>query len=122
MPSLIQRKIDKKYEIRVFYLMGNMYSMAIMSQNKNETEIDFRNYQNQNPNRTLSYELPDEINKKIIKLMDVLKLNSGSIDFIYNTNNEYVFLEVNPVGQYGMVSYPCNYYIEKKIANYLTNE
>jgi hypothetical protein len=30
-----------------------------------------------------------------------------------------VFLEVNPTGQYGMVSDPCNYYLDKKIAEYL---
>ena len=30
-----------------------------------------------------------------------------------------VFLEVNPVGQFGMVSLPCNYQLEKRIAQYL---
>jgi hypothetical protein len=34
---------------------------------------------------------------------------------------EYVFLEVNPIGQFGMVSAPCNYNLEKKIAQYLIN-
>ena len=38
---------------------------------------------------------------------------------ILNKNNEYVFLEINPVGQYGMVSEPCNYFLDKKIAHYL---
>lgn len=54
-----------------------------------------------------------------MKLMD---LNTGSIDMIKNKNNEYIFLEVNPVGQFSMVSYPCNYYIEEKIASYLINK
>jgi hypothetical protein len=30
-----------------------------------------------------------------------------------------VFLEVNPVGQFGMVSAPCNYHLEKKVAELL---
>jgi len=46
-------------------------------------------------------------------------LNSGSIDILVTPNNEYVFLEVNPVGQFGMVSQPCNYYLEKRIAERL---
>jgi len=31
-------------------------------------------------------------------------LESGSIDFIVDENDELIFLEVNPVGQFGMVS------------------
>ena len=34
---------------------------------------------------------------------------------------EFVFLEVNPVGQFGWVSKNCNYYLEKKIALKLIN-
>ena len=54
--------------------------------------------------------------------MDQLNLDSGSIDIIYSTNKEYVFLEVNPIGQFGMVSSPCNYYIEKRIAQYFKSK
>ncbi|MPT35513.1 MAG: hypothetical protein E2604_10600 [Flavobacterium sp.] len=56
---------------------------------------------------------------KLKKLMKVLKLNSGSIDMLVSSNNEYVFLEVNPIGQFGQVSKPCNYYLEKQIAKEL---
>ena len=30
--------------------------------------------------------------------------------------------QVNPVGQFSMVSKPCNYYLEKEVAKYLINE
>lgn len=33
--------------------------------------------------------------------------------------NNFYFLEINPVGQFGMVSGPCNYKIEKLIAKYI---
>jgi hypothetical protein len=33
--------------------------------------------------------------------------------------NQFVFLEVNPDGQFGMVPHPCNYFIEREIANVL---
>ena len=38
---------------------------------------------------------------------------------IQSDKNELVFLEINPVGQFGMVSSPCNYYLEKKVASKL---
>ena len=118
-PVLVQRKIEKLYEVRSFYLNGQFYSMAIFSQLSEKTKVDFRKYDTKKPNRRIPYQLPQEIEKQLNKLMHALDLNSGSIDLIYGDDNKYYFLEVNPVGQFGMVSYPCNYYLEEKIAEYL---
>lgn len=118
--SYFEKYIDKKYEIRTFYLDGNFFSMAIFSQKDNQTRVDFRHYNRDKPNRTIPFKLPVEIEKKISKLMRKLDLNSGSIDMIFSRESEFIFLEVNPVGQFGMVSFPCNYNIEKHIANYLS--
>lgn len=119
-PSLFQECIEKVFEIRSFYIDGDFFSMAIFSQENKKTEIDFRHYDKSNENRISLFKLPNEIELKLTVLMEKLKLNSGSIDLIYTKNNEYVFLEINPVGQYNMVSEPCNYYLEKIIANKLT--
>ena len=51
--------------------------------------------------------------------MKALKLESGSIDIIVDEQDDYYFLEVNPVGQFHFVSHICNYYIEKEIAQSL---
>lgn len=118
--SLFQQKIDKKYELRIFYLKGDFYAMAIFSQLDNQTKVDFRKYNDQKPNRTVPFKLPNDIKNKLKNLMDECKLDTGSIDMIVDQNNNYYFLEVNPVGQFGMVSYPCNYNLEKKIANLLS--
>ncbi|OYU83754.1 MAG: grasp-with-spasm system ATP-grasp peptide maturase [Flavobacterium sp. BFFFF2] len=118
-PSLVQNYIKKKYELRIFYLVGTFYSMAIFSQNDDQTILDFRNYNKKKPNRTVPYKLPEEIEIKLDLLMKKLDVNCGSIDVIVTPENDYVFLEINPVGQFGMVSHPCNYNLEKKIAEYL---
>ena len=118
-PSLVQDRIEKKYELRVFYLEGLFYSMAIFSQNDSQTNVDFRNYNYAKPNRTVPFQLPKEIECKLDLLMKKIGLNCGSLDLIVTPKNEFVFLEVNPVGQFGMTSYPCNYNLEKIIANYL---
>ncbi len=120
-PSLIQEYIEKEYEVRVFYLEGKCYSMAVFSQNDAQTKIDFRKYNHAKPNRTVPYKFPADVEKKVIQLMEQLNLNTGSLDFIRATDGRYVFLEVNPEGQFGMVSKPCNYYLEKKIADFLAN-
>jgi len=119
-PSLFQEEIPKKLEIRVFFLLGDFYSMAIFSQSNPQTSTDFRKYDDNNPNRTVPFKLPAQIERKLKRLLMRLKLNCGSIDLIQNTKGEYVFLEVNPIGQFGMVSKPCNYYLEKIVAQKLS--
>ena len=116
--SFFQEKIEKDFEIRSFYLEGRIWSMAIFSQNDAQTKTDFRKYNTEKPNRNIRYKLPDHLEEKIIRLMEALDLNCGSLDFI-KSGNTYYFLEVNPVGQFGNLSFDCNYYLEKEIAEYL---
>lgn len=120
-PSFFQEHIPKLYELRIFYLLGEFYSMAIFSQEDEQTKVDFRNYNYKKPNRTVPYKLPKGIEKKLDSFMKRMDLDTGSIDMIVTPDLEYIFLEVNPVGQYGMTSIPCNYYLDEKIAKYLAN-
>lgn len=121
-PTLVQSKVEKKFEIRIFYINECFYSMAIFSQNDNKTKIDFRNYNENRPNRNIPFKLPKRIEKKLLQLIKRVELKTCSIDMIYNTNNEFIFLEINPVGQFGMTSNPCNYNLDKIIAEKLIYE
>ncbi|HEY9007804.1 MAG TPA: grasp-with-spasm system ATP-grasp peptide maturase [Ohtaekwangia sp.] len=118
-PSQFQELIVKDYELRIFYLNGEFYPMAIFSQLDKQTEIDFRVYNWVKPNRQVPYKLKDTIREKLQLLMDSLKMTTGSIDMIRARNGDFIFLEINPVGQFGMTSIPCNYFLEKKIAEHL---
>ena len=115
-PTLLQECLDKEYEIRAFYLDGRFYSMAIFSQGDEQTNVDFRRYQFKRPNRTVPYRLPDDLASKLALLMQKLGLETGSLDLVKTVDGRFVFLEVNPGGQFGMVSYPCNYHLEHAVA------
>lgn len=119
-PCLCQKFIDKNLEIRAFFLDGKIYGMGICSTFDEQTKIDFRRYNRKHPNRVIPYKLPNHIEEKIKLLMRNLSLNCGSLDLILGNDGRYYFLEVNPVGQFGMVSKPCNYYLENAIAKFLT--
>lgn len=118
-PTLFQEKLDKRYEIRTFYLDGRCYSSVIFSQGDTKTSIDFRNYNFTKPNRTPPFKLPNSIENKIKKFMNRVGMKSGSIDIVVTKNRRFVFLEVNPIGQYSQVSIPCNYNLDFQIAKYL---
>jgi len=120
-PSMFQEKLEKNYEIRTFYLDGKFYSMAMFTQSRASTKVDFRRYSYSDPVRTVPYQLPLELEDNLRRLMERLRLDSGSIDMVRTVDRRFVFLEVNPVGQFGMVSYPCNYHLEREVARALVN-
>lgn len=74
------------------------------------------------PNRIVPYLLPKDIENKLKNMFKSLNLNCGSLDLIKTPSQEYYFLEVNPFGQFDMLSKACNYSIEKCIAKKLINE
>lgn len=117
--TFFQEQIDKEFEIRTFYLNGKCYSMAIFSQNDEQTKTDFRKYNLEKPNRNVPYALPYDVEEKIDLLMQTLDLNCGSLDFIKGKDGRYYFLEVNTIGQFLGLSNICNYSLDKEIAEYL---
>ena len=118
-PSLFQEQVDKEHELRIFYLDGECHAMAIFSQNDPQTRTDFRRYNREKPNRTVPYRLPPDSEERIRRLMTDLDLETGSIDLLVTRDGREIFLEINPVGQFGMVSRPCNYRLERKVAELL---
>lgn len=120
LPGLFAAYIEKKYELRIFYLNGQCYTMAILSQQDEKTKVDMRQYNYQKPNRNVPYQLPEALTRQITLLMQQLQLKTGSIDMIVDHNDQFIFLEVNPIGQFGNLSANCNYHLEYQVADYLT--
>lgn len=118
-PCMIQENIDKLFEIRTTYIRGSFYSIAIFSQASEETSVDFRKYNVNQKTRDGVYVLPDSIKIKLKALVQKCGLSFCSIDLIYTPNGQFVFLEINPIGQFGMVSNYHNQQVEKQIAMYL---
>ena len=114
--SLFQEMIDKIIELRIFFFDDKYYGSAIFSQLDPNTKIDLKNYNLERPARVVPYDLSDEIIQRLKHLMNKLNLKSGSIDMILTPDLEYVFLEVNPIGQFEQVAFPCNYNLFKQVA------
>jgi len=118
-PTIVQEYIDPQYNIKTFYFDSMFYSMAIFDFKNSQIEPDYRKRYLNNNLRYVPISLPKEIEKRLQDLMNDLQLNIGTIDLIKSKNNEFIFLEVNPTGQFGMISYHCNYKLEKLIAKKL---
>ena len=118
-PNYVQEYIEKQIELRIFVIKNKVYSSAIFTQELEESQIDFRPVTAQL--RIVPFQLPEEIETKILDFCAKANHNTGSIDMILDKDGKFVFLELNPSGQYNMVSTPCNYNLNKLIAKTLSN-
>ena len=121
-PSMFQEEIDKEFELRVFYLNEQIYSMAIFSQLDSKTVIDHKKYNVERPNRRIPFEIPKIHKESIVRFMKKSNLQTGVIDIVKSKEGKFYFLEVNPVGQFNDISVNCNYNLEKLIAEYLIKQ
>jgi hypothetical protein len=121
MPTLFQEKVKADFEIRVFYLDKQFFPTAVLTP-KNTRSVDRKMDNNANSTHFVPYQLPKEIMEKLDNFMVKIGLNTGSIDLMKCSDNSFIFLEVNPVGQYLAESERCNFKIEKSIAQWLIKQ
>lgn len=115
-PTKFQEAISIAFELRIFFIAGHFFSMAIYSEGKKSKKIlDWRHHHKEG-NRYVPFKLPMDTMFKIKRLLKKTKINCGSIDMIVTPENEYYFLEINPTGQFNFLSEYTNSYVEKIIA------
>lgn len=112
-PIYLQQYVNKKYEVRLTYINGYFFTVRIDSKDKLDWRKDYKG---------LSYsmiECPKDIMDKCSKLLSCFKLKYGAFDFIVTENDEWIFLEVNPNGQWQWLEKTLNLSISEKIIEYL---
>ncbi|WP_332399271.1 MvdC/MvdD family ATP grasp protein [Vibrio metschnikovii] len=100
-PLTFQEYVDDKLDIRVTVIEEKIFAVSITSNGK-PIDDDWRVTQKD----LLEYNdivLPDELNALCISYIKALGLSYGSIDFI-KSHNEFVFIEINPTGEWGWLS------------------
>jgi glutathione synthase/RimK-type ligase-like ATP-grasp enzyme len=98
-PMLFQERIAKQFEIRATIVGDRVFAAAIDATASPKANLDWRRYDNENT-RYRPFALPPDIEAKLITLLQELGLRYGAADLIVTPDGEYVFLEVNPNGQY----------------------
>jgi predicted ATP-grasp superfamily ATP-dependent carboligase len=98
-PVIFQAYVEKRVELRITVVGGQVFAAEIHSQHSNHTRHDWRRYDRyQTP--YLPHELPRHLQQLCIQLVERLGLCYGAIDMVLTPDERYVFLEINPNGQY----------------------
>jgi len=104
-PAIFQARVPKSYELRITIVGESIFPVRINSQGDEQTAIDWRRKPKLNDFDVLmeSVSLPTEIETQIRMFMKEIGLKYGCIDMIVTPDNKYVFLEINPSGQWYFV-------------------
>jgi glutathione synthase/RimK-type ligase-like ATP-grasp enzyme len=120
-PMVFQERIDKSHELRVAVVGERCFVGAIDASRSVEGQVDWRRARPDEcpwtPGR-----LPEEVARRLVRLVAALGLVYGAADFIVTPDGRYVFLEVNPGGEWGMLERDLGLPIAAALADALVSE
>jgi MvdD family ATP-grasp ribosomal peptide maturase len=99
-PATFQESIPKALEIRVTVVGQRVLSAAVASQVSARAVHDWRRDGLRMIQDWQPYQLPLDVEEKILRLMDHFSLNYGAIDIILTPDDKHIFLELNPCGEF----------------------
>ncbi len=117
-PVHIQKYVEKDYEIRLTVIGSLFFACKINSQLSKRTTVDWRRYDFSSSQYT-KINIPIKLKKQIKQFMKKTHLVFGAIDLIKTKDDRYVFLEINPAGQWQWIENLTKMPISKKLAIYL---
>lgn len=117
-PMVFQELIPKACELRVAHVAGEAFAGALDASDTARGQTDWRRVAPEEC-RWQKAQLPTEVANGLQALMSELGLVFGAVDLICTPSGEYVFLEVNPGGEWGMLERDLGLPISEAIAESL---
>ncbi len=103
-PCILQSYIEKNVELRITVFGERVFAVSLSSQDTKSGQIDWRLALREGLHHEI-YDLPHELEQKCVQFVRELGLLFGAIDMIVTPRGEYVFLEINPNGQWLWLEY-----------------
>jgi len=98
-PTFLQDFVRKRMDVRVTVIGDRLFAVGIESADDEAARVDFR--------RTEAYDLvhrplalPEPVKQACMSLVHRLGLRFGALDLLLTPEGDYVFLEINPNGQW----------------------
>jgi hypothetical protein len=121
-PVFLQELVPKKVDVRSVVVGEKVFSFAIYSQDVPYASVDYRKAAVLGYVNSLKHEsidIGEENNKRLVNFTKHFGLSFGVFDLVITPNDELVFLEDNPNGQWGWLEEKTNVSISSEFANFL---
>lgn len=117
-PAIYQELVPKRFDVRVTIVGKQLFAVAIDSQSDPAAVIDWRHTDNPHlpHQRTV---LSEDLQRRLHLLVERLGLTFAAIDLVETPQGEYVFLEVNPNGQWLWLDAALDLGISRAVASWL---
>jgi glutathione synthase/RimK-type ligase-like ATP-grasp enzyme len=102
-PGVYQELVPKAYELRVTLIGERAFAAKILSQQSETGKLDWRKAYHELEMQP--YDLPDSVAAACRALLSRMGLVFGCFDLVVTPEGEYVFLEVNEMGQFLFVEH-----------------
>jgi MvdD family ATP-grasp ribosomal peptide maturase len=99
-PMTFQEQLPKALELRTTVVGDRVFTASIDSQASAQAQYDWRKDGVALLKNWQRFDLPSHVEQQLLRLMDYFALNYGAVDFILTPEGRYVFLEINPVGEF----------------------
>jgi len=117
-PSIFQEIVEKEFDLRVTVIGRKVFACAINRRNGTE-DLDYRTGITNDQLDYQIHSLPEDVSTMCLQMLDFLGLQFGAFDFIFNKSGEYIFIELNPNGQWGWIEEATNLPMAKAMADLL---
>ena len=119
-PMIFQEEIAKDFDVRVTVVGDRVFATAIHSQEHPETAVDWRLWDMHDFDlRHEAIRLPSRLEVLCQQITRRFDLRYAAIDLVKTDQGEYVFLELNPNGQWAWIEQKAGYPIRDALIDCL---
>jgi glutathione synthase/RimK-type ligase-like ATP-grasp enzyme len=115
-PVIFQEHIPAAADVRVTVVGEQVFPLEIDAR-RSGYDVDFRVDMAHATTRAAT--LPDDVEKRLRRLMERFELGYGAIDLRRTPDGDYVFLEINPAGEFLFAEYHGGFRITEAVAGWL---
>lgn len=116
-PVIYQPNVPKQFDVRVTIVGDQVFAATIDSQAEPTAKTDWR--QTASDLAHERHSLPMDVERSCLQLMRELDLAFGALDFVLTPDGRYVFLEINPNGQWLWIEDKLGFPITESVASWL---
>jgi glutathione synthase/RimK-type ligase-like ATP-grasp enzyme len=123
-PTIFQPYIEKAYELRCVVMGDKIITAKLNSQDKESARKDWRAaaVEEAGDVEYEAFDLPERVQAALNRMMRSFEINFASIDLIVTPKGEFVFLDLNPNGQWLWLEEELGLPLVASMADLLTTE
>lgn len=120
-PTFFQACVPRRCDLRVTVVGQRVFATEIYLPKDAKDEVDWRR-QEIDQLRHVAHILPALLERRILSFVQQLGLQFAALDFIVTPDDRYVFLEVNPNGQWAWIEQLIDTPISSALVDLLSGE